>query len=321
MLVNLTSKIRAIADLIRLQNQSGTVLLMMPCLWSLVLAADGRPPLSLIAIFVAGAFLMRSAGCAINDVIDRDIDREVDRTRHRPLPSGRLSRTEAILVFICLVGVAASLLILLNRLTLSLSLIAVILAGLYPFAKRVISMPQAVLGIAFGWGAIMAWAAVRGTLDLPAILIFLATVCWAIGYDTIYAMQDQEDDRRIGVGSSALLFGRFAWLAIALVFAGMIACLAIVGVLEQVGHWYTVALVVVSIVMAFQVVMVRRGLNRDEAFDIFRSHTWIGVAILLGLVIGLKGDSTVQITGPTMGTSYAVTLHRLPKDIDLPGKF
>ncbi len=231
---------------------------------------------------------MRSAGCAINDVIDRDIDREVYRTRHRPLPSGRLSRTEAFLVFICLVGAAASLLTFLNRLTLGLSLIAVILAGLYPFAKRVISMPQAVLGIAFGWGAIMSWAAVRGTLDLPAILIFLATVFWAIGYDTIYAIQDQEDDRRIGVGSSALLFGRFAWLAIAVVFAGMIACLAFVGLLEQVGHWYTVALVVVSIVMAVQVVIVRRGLNRDEAFDIFRSHTWIGVVILLGLVIGLQ---------------------------------
>lgn len=282
------SKMRAIADLIRLQNQSGTVLLLMPCLWSLVLAADGHPPLLLVAIFVLGAFLMRSAGCVINDVIDHDIDREVDRTRHRPLPSGRLSRNEALLVFTCLICVAASLLIFLNRLTLVLSLVAVILVGLYPFAKRVVSMPQAVLGIAFGWGAVMSWVALRGTLGLPAILIFLATVFWAIGYDTIYAMQDQEDDRRIGVGSSALLFGRFAWFAIALVFSGMIACLAIVGFLEQIGYWYTVALVTVSIVMAVHVVIVRRGLNSDEAFDIFRSHTWIGVVILIGIVLGLK---------------------------------
>lgn len=315
--VDLTSKMREVADLIRLRNQAGTVLLMMPCLWSLVLASEGHPSFTLVAIFVAGAFLMRSAGCAINDVIDSDIDRKVERTRHRPLPSGRLSRTEAVLVFICLLGVSASLLTFLNRLTFILSLVAVILAALYPFAKRVISMPQAVLGVAFGWGAIMSWTAVRGTLELPAILIFLATVFWAVGYDTIYAIQDQEDDRRIGVGSSALLFGRFAWLAIAVVFSGMIACLAFVGFLEQVGHWYTVALVVVSIVMVVQVVMVRRGLDRDAAFDMFRSHAGIGVAILLGLVIGLGGDSTLQITGPTMGTSYAVTLHRLPEGIDL----
>ena len=286
--VDLTSKFQAIADLIRLQNQSGTVLLVMPCLWSLVLAADGHPPYTLVAIFVAGAFLMRSAGCAINDVIDRDIDREVDRTRHRPLPSGRLTRAEAVLVFICLVGAAASLLTFLNRLTLTLSIIALILAGLYPFAKRVTSMPQAVLGIAFGWGAIMSWAAVRGALNPPAMVIFLATVFWAIGYDTIYAIQDQEDDLRIGVGSSALLFGRFAWVAIALAFAGMIACLVLVGSLGQVGNWFTVALVVVSIIMAVQVVMVRRGINRGEAFDMFRSHAWIGCAILLGLVIGLQ---------------------------------
>ena len=148
--VGLTSKIRAIADLIRLQNQSGTVLLMMPSLWSLVLAADGHPSVTFVAIFVVGAFLMRSAGCAINDVIDRDIDQEVERTRHRPLPSGRLNRAEAILVFICVLGVAASLLTFLNRLTFVLSLVAVFLAMLYPLAKRVISMPQAVLGIAFG---------------------------------------------------------------------------------------------------------------------------------------------------------------------------
>ena len=288
MRMNLASKMRAIADLIRLRNQSGTVLLLMPCLWSLVLAADGHPPVSLIAVFVLGAFLMRSAGCAINDVIDRDIDRMVERTRQRPLPSGRLSRTEATLVFVCLVVGAASLVTFLNRFTFVLSLIAVILAMLYPLAKQVTSMPQAVLGVAFGWGAIMSWAAVRGTLELPAILLFLATVCWAIGYDTIYAMQDQDDDRRIGVGSSALLFGRFSWLAIALVFSGMIACLVFVGILRHLGNWFTVVLVVVSIVMVIQVAMVRRGLNRDEAFDMFRSHAGIGVVILLGLIVGLK---------------------------------
>ena len=281
------SKVKAVSELIRLESQTGTVLLMMPCLWSLVLAADGHPPITLVVIFVAGAFLMRSAGCAINDVIDRDIDREVVRTRHRPLPSGRLSRTEAFLVFIILVSAAASLLSFLNQLTLTLSLIAVILVGIYPFAKRVIAIPQAVLGVAFGWGSMMSWAAVRGTVELPAILIFLATVFWAIGYDTIYAIQDQKDDRRIGVRSSALLFGRYAWLAIAFVFSGMILCLVLVGSLRQVGTWYTVTLVVVSIVMTIQVVMVRRGLSRDEAFDMFRSHAWIGVAILLGIVIGL----------------------------------
>ncbi|HIB54705.1 MAG TPA: 4-hydroxybenzoate polyprenyltransferase [Nitrospirales bacterium] len=316
MAVSLTSKMQAIADLIRLQNQSGTVLLMMPCLWSLVLASGGQPTFLMLAIFVIGAFVMRSAGCVINDLVDQDIDREVERTRHRPLPSGRLSRTEAGLVLLVLLAVAALLLAMLNVVTLLLGLGAVVLVVLYPFAKRIIAMPQAVLGIAFGWGVLMAWAAVRGTLELPAILIFFATVFWAIGYDTIYAIQDQEDDRRIGVGSSALLFGRFTWLAIALVFSGMIACLASVGFIGQVGNWYTVALVLVSFVMAVQVAMIRRGLNRREAFDMFRSHAGIGVAILIGLVIGLIGDSTVRVTGPTMGTSYAVTLHPLPEGIE-----
>ena len=261
---------------------------MAPCLWALVLAAEGRPPAALVVIFVAGAFVMRSAGCAVNDIIDRDIDRQVARTRWRPLPSGRLSRAEAVLVCIVLVGMAASLLLFLNRLTFLLSLGAVILAGIYPLAKRVTAMPQAVLGVAFGWGAIMAWAAVRGTLELPAVLIFFATVFWAIGYDTVYAMQDREDDRRIGIGSSALLFGRFAWCAVALAFAAMMACLVVAGRLGHAGVWYMVALAAVSVVMAVQVEKIRRGLAGNEAFDIFRSHAWIGMAILLGLVIGLQ---------------------------------
>ncbi len=282
-----TDKVSAVSNLIRLRNQSGTLLLMMPSLWSLVLAADGHPSLTLLAIFIVGSFVMRSAGCAFNDLVDQDIDCDVARTRERPLPSGQLERIEAVFVFIILLGAAAFLLTFLNQRTVFLSLGAVGLVMLYPFAKRMIAMPQAVLGVAFGWGAIMAWVAVREVVEAPPLLIFLATVFWAIGYDTIYATQDKEDDRRIGVGSTALLFGRFAWVAIGMCFLGMMTCLIAVGMLANIGTWFFVCLGVVSLIMAVQIEQIRRGLTRHDALDMFRSHAWIGVAILIGFVIGL----------------------------------
>ena len=282
------SKIKAFADLIRLQSQTGTVLLMMPILWSLVIAANGQPPMRFVVVFVLGAFLMRSAGCVINDVFDSDIDQKVARTQRRPLPSGRLSRIEALLFFSFLISCAMTLLIFLNLLTVILSVGAVILAVLYPFSKRIIPIPQAVLGIAFGWGSIMAWAAVKDTVELPAVLIFLATVCWAIGYDTIYAIQDKNDDRLIGVGSAALYFGKRAWLAIAIVFSGMMLCLIFVGILQDLSHWFFISLIIVYIVMAIQSYMVKRGISCEEAFDMFRSHAWIGLVVFLGCLVGIK---------------------------------
>ncbi|HVG02276.1 MAG TPA: 4-hydroxybenzoate octaprenyltransferase, partial [Nitrospira sp.] len=197
----------ALADLIRLRNQSGTWLLMLPSLWSLVLATQGRPSLMLIGIFVLGAFVMRSLGVVLNDLADRHYDKQVTRTSHRPLADGRLAPRQAWLIALILAGCAAVLVLTLNQFTMLLSPIALFLAAVYPFSKRWIHIPQAVLGIAFGWGTIMAWTAARGTIDQPAWWLFGATVCWAVAYDTIYALQDRDDDRRIGVKSSALLFG------------------------------------------------------------------------------------------------------------------
>ena len=191
---------------------------MFPTLWSLALAARGIPPLRLLAIFVAGSFVMRSAGVVMNDFADRSFDRHVARTRVRPLASGELSATHALLICGFFLLLAGTLVLFLDPLTILLSPIAVLLAGLYPLAKRVIHIPQAMLGIAFGWGTIMAWTASRGDIEAPAWCLFAATICWAIGYDTIYALQDREDDRRIGVKSSALLFGSSTWIAVGAVF-------------------------------------------------------------------------------------------------------
>ena len=183
-----------VAQLIRLPNQTGTYLLMLPTLWTLVLASRGIPPAELVIIFAAGSFLMRSAGVVLNDMADRSIDRHVTRTQTRPLASGLLGIPEAIATLIVLLALTVGLLTFLNRFTVLLSPVALLLAALYPFSKRYIHLPQAVLGLAFGWGVIMAWAAVRNTLDAPVWLIYAATICWAIAYDTTYALQDQADD-------------------------------------------------------------------------------------------------------------------------------
>ena len=189
----------ALSNLIRLPNQSGTMLLMLPTLWALVLASHGQPPVPLLII----SFFMRSAGVVLNDLADRSFDRQVDRTRMRPLASGALGVPEALATATALVLMAASLLVFLNQFTILLSPVALLLAAIYPFTKRIIQLPQAVLGIAFGWGVVMAWAAVRDSLDNQVWLLYASTVCWAVAYDTIYALQDRADDARIGVKSSS----------------------------------------------------------------------------------------------------------------------
>lgn len=259
---------------------------MWPTLWSLVLASRGLPPWRLIAIFAAGSFLMRSAGVVLNDLADRSFDRRVTRTRQRPLASGELAAPHAAGVVVALLAVAALLAFQLNGIVLALSPIALLLAGLYPFAKRVIQIPQAVLGIAFGWGAVMAWAAVRGTVELPAWMIFLATVCWAVGYDTVYALQDMEDDRRIGVKSSALFFGPRTWLAVGGSLAGMLLLLGAVGRLTEISLPYYGVLATVGLLCARQIREIRQLVAPSRAFRLFQQHAWFGAAIFLGLVTG-----------------------------------
>lgn len=276
----------AISRLIRLQNQTGTWLLMLPTLWSLVLAAQGMPPLRLLAIFVAGSFVMRSAGVVMNDFADRSFDRHVARTKIRPLASGELSPAHALLIlgfFLLLAGILA---LLLDPLTLLLSPIAVLFAAIYPLAKRIIHIPQAMLGIAFGWGTIMAWTASRGAIEAPAWCLFAATVCWAIGYDTIYALQDREDDRRIGVKSSALLFGSSTWIAVGTVFCSMLLLLGFAGWLAQIGWIYYIVLAAIGLWCLRQALQLRQAVTTPTAFHMFQQHVWVGVAVFIGMIAG-----------------------------------
>lgn len=277
-------KLKAISDLIRLDRQYGTLLLMMPALWSLFLASSGRPSLRHLLIFVSGAFIMRSAGCVINDMADRNFDRFVERTRERPLASGRLSMKEAYAVLVVLLGIALILVLMLNPLSILLSFMALILAGIYPFAKRHIHFPQLFLGAAFGWGAVMAWAAVRDEVALPPILFFIATLFWATGYDTIYALMDREDDMKIGVRSTAIFFGRHTGIALAMLFLITTAILFAVGVITGLGHIYIFSIFLITIGFFYQVFLIRRGVDRDGLFRLFKSHVWVGVIVLIGIV-------------------------------------
>ena len=275
-----------VSRLLRLKSQTGTLLLLLPTLWSLTLAAGGIPPWQLILVFSLGSFLMRSAGVVLNDLADRSFDRHVARTQERPLASRELSPIHALLILTLLLVLAALLLLSLNSLTLFLSPIALLLAALYPFAKRVIHLPQAALGIAFGWGTIMAWTAARGTIDVPAWFIFAATACWAVGYDTIYALQDREDDRRIGVKSSALLFGPFVWLAVGVSVTAMVVLLGITGWLMQIGWFFYGMLAAVTVFCLRQTLALRNSILPQQAFHMFHQHVWVGFAILAGLIGG-----------------------------------
>lgn len=276
----------ALARLIRLPNQTGTYLLLLPTMWGLVLAAQGIPPLHLLAIFIAGSFFMRSAGVIMNDLADQSFDRQVTRTRTRPLASGELSRRHAVVLLSVLLLGAASLLFFLRPIVIWLAPIAVFLAALYPYSKRWIHIPQAMLGIAFGWGTVMAWAAVRGQLDAPVWCLFGATVAWAVAYDTIYAIQDQEDDRRIGVKSAALYLGSFMPQGVGLAFGIMLAFLTAAGWFAQLRWPYYVALLGVAIFFLLQIRQLQKPTTPTHAFDMFRRHVWVGVAILVGLFAG-----------------------------------
>jgi 4-hydroxybenzoate polyprenyltransferase len=287
MTVRVRSKLCAVADLIRLPKQYGTLLLMAPALWSLVIAADGRPPASLLLVFVVGAFVMRSAGCVFNDLADRRLDRHVERTKDRPLASGRLTPMDALIVGAILSGFALALALTLNPLALGLSVVGFGLAAIYPLTKRIIATPQAVMGVAFGWGALLAWAAVRNEIAAPAIVIFVATVCWAAAYDTIYALLDRDDDLKIGVRSSAIAFGRYVWAWVGALLGLALAGLVALGLLVPLGPAYALSLALVAVIFAYQTWRLRRGTDRSSTFLLFRSHAGVGLLILFGITIDL----------------------------------
>jgi 4-hydroxybenzoate polyprenyltransferase len=283
---DVSSRIKLIAELIRLPNQTGTLLLLLPTLWALVLASHGRPDPFLLIIFATGSFLMRSAGVILNDIADRRLDRQVERTRARPLASGRLPLGTAFAVLLLLLAISGGLLLLLDRLALLLSPVALLLAAVYPFAKRILPLPQAVLGAAFGWGVVMAWAASRGRLEPQTWLLFGGTIAWAVAYDTIYALQDQADDRRAGIKSSAVLFGQWTWLAVAVSFGLMTLCLGVAGWLSGIGLIFYGVLAAGCGFVSQQVMTLGRPVSPPLAFAMFRQHVWIGGAILAGLWAG-----------------------------------
>ena len=279
---------QAFAHLIRFSNQTGTLLLLFPTLWSLFLASRGWPSSTLLIVFILGSFLMRSAGVIMNDLADRSFDGRVERTRHRPLVSGQLRPKHALGFLAVLLITAGGLLCFLNPLTWLLSPIAVALAGIYPFCKRVLHIPQLILGVAFGWGGVMAWAAVRHELEAGTWLLFAATVCWAIVYDTIYAIQDREDDVKIGVESSAILFGSYTWLGVGLAAGFMLFFLSFAGKVAQLGTAYFVGLIVLAILLAYQVVLLRSEVTSQQAFKLFKQHSWTGFIVLLGIFLGTQ---------------------------------
>src|SRR3990172_10086922 len=277
-------KLKAIFELIRFDKQYGTILLLMPTLWSLFLASGGKPSYIHLFIFISGSFIMRSAGCVINDMADRNFDRYVERTRERPLASGRLSMIEAGAVLFILLLISLILVLMLNPLCIKLSFVALVLTAIYPFTKRYVQLPQLFLGAAFGWGAVMAWAAVRNEVALPPILLFLAALFWATGYDTIYALIDREDDIKVGVKSTAILFGDYTYIALAILFLITMAILLTVGVIAGLGRLYMFSIMLVTIGLLYQVIQIRRGVERAGLFRLFKSHVWIGVIVLIGIV-------------------------------------
>jgi len=268
----------------RLDKQYGTLLLLFPTLWSLIVASHGRPSLKHIFIFTLGAFLMRSAGCVINDMADRSFDARVDRTKARPLAARQLTMREAAIVLGFLILFSFITVLFLNPFTILLSFAALFFAMIYPFAKRVTYLPQIVLGVAFSWGIILAWAAVRNSLSITPFLFLLANLCWTSGYDTIYALMDREDDLKIGVKSTAILFGEGTWLAVGGFYALVVLFLLIIGQTLRMGKVYYLTLGGIGLLFFFQSMIIRKSLQRSTLFSLFRSNVWVGLLVLMALM-------------------------------------
>lgn len=271
--------------LMRVNRPIGTWLLMWPSLWALTAAQQGLPKPSLLFIFVLGAFLMRSAGCVANDLADRNFDPLVARTKERPLAAKRISVRVAMWLLLSLLTASLVLALQLNPLALSLCLVGAFLALSYPFSKRFIQLPQFYMGAAFGWGVIIAWAAATNTVGTVAWILFAATLTWAAAYDTIYAMMDRDDDIKIGVKSTAILFGRFDILAVAGLYIITLALLAWAGWLLKLSFVYYVFLAICLLHMARQVFSIRTY-RQEILLRAFVSNQWIGFLVFTGMLLG-----------------------------------
>lgn len=278
---------RAYQQLMRLDKPIGTYLLLWPTYWALWLASDGIPAMGMLLIFTLGVVLMRAAGCVINDYADRNFDGAVERTKLRPLATGAVSRVEALQLFALLLALSALLLLFLNWQTALLALVAVVLAASYPFMKRYTHLPQVVLGAAFSWGMVMSFMAIQGQLPLLVWLIYGANLLWTVAYDTFYAMVDKEDDEKIGVKSTARLFGRYALFIIAILQLGMLALLEWAGALAGLSQAFFLSLVVALVMFIYQHRLARQG--RDGCFKAFLNNHYVGLVIFIGVVLGQAG--------------------------------
>ncbi len=282
--VKLPARLKEYALLMRLHRPIGILLLLWPTLWGLWFAGAGRPGLLVAAVFILGVVLMRSAGCVINDVADRDFDPHVARTRDRPIAAGRVTPREGLLLFAVLCLAAFALVLLMNRLTIALSVIGALLAASYPFTKRYTHLPQFYLGAAFGWSIPMAFAAETGAVPLLAWVVFGANVFWSAAYDTQYAMVDRDDDLKVGVKSTAILFGRWDRLFIALSHLMTIVLLAWAGRMAGLGVMYYAGLVLASAIAGYQQGLIRRR-ERQACFRAFLNNNYFGAAVFAGLLL------------------------------------
>jgi len=275
-------RLRQYALLARLDRPIGILILLWPTLWALWLASHGKPDMQVFAVFTLGVVLMRSAGCVINDYADRDFDPHVERTKQRPIAAGKVSPKEALAVFAVLCLAAFALVLLMNAYTIWLSFAGAFLAASYPFMKRYTQLPQAYLGMAFGWAVPMAFAAQTDTIPVVAWVLYLAVMLWALVYDTMYAMVDKDDDLKIGVKSTAILFGDYDRHIIAALQAVIIALLLAVGQLEHLQWPYYLGLVVAAGLSVYQQKLI---FYREKAscFQAFLNNNWFGVAVFVGL--------------------------------------
>lgn len=284
MLKKIRQKWRAIKLITRMDKPIGTYLLLWPTYWALWIASDGWPNMHLLLVFGLGVFIMRSAGCVINDYADRKIDGQVERTKNRPLVNGTMTSVEAINLFGILIGMALGLVLTLSLPTIYLSVVAVFLAALYPFMKRYTQLPQVFLGAAFSWGIIMAFSETQGQIPLVAWLLFTANLCWTVAYDTMYAMVDRDDDIKIGVKSTAILFGENDKRIIGFLQLTTLALLWTVGDILAFGWPYQLCLIVVAGLFSYQQLLIVNR-NRDACFQAFLHNHWVGLIVFVGISI------------------------------------
>ncbi len=270
--------------LMRFNKPIGIYLLLWPTYWALFLSAGGWPDIDLLIIFTFGVIITRSAGCVINDYADREIDKHIARTRDRPITTGEISPKVALLLFIALGLIAFALVLLTNTLTIKLSFIAMALAVLYPFTKRWTNLPQLILGLAFAMSVPMAFSAQTGTVPASAGWIFLATVLWTLIYDTLYAMADREEDIKIGVKSTAILFAKYDQIFITLLQILLMLVFIKIGNLFDLGAFYDISLIIILIFMIYHQLLIKKG-RKSDYFKAFINNHYIGMTLFLGIFL------------------------------------